>query len=92
MPRSKKIVDPVTLNDISDPKMTNTPKETKPVKKPKHTGLIQKTKLNDKNKTLLQEHAQHHTKKHMERMIHLMENHKISFKKAHTLAMEDVGK
>ena len=92
MPRSKKIVDPVTLDDISDPKMSNTPKETKPVKKPKHTGLIQKTKLNDKNKTMLQEHAQHHTKKHMERMIHLTENHKISFKKAHTLAMEDVGK
>jgi len=51
-----------------------------------------KKDLSPRQKALMKEHKVHHTKKHMERMIHLMQNHKISFKKAHTLAMEDVGK
>jgi hypothetical protein len=45
-----------------------------------------------KEKTLLQKHSKHHTKKHMSLMVSEMSKNNKTFKQAHTMAMRKVGK
>ena len=47
--------------------------------------------LTQRQKTALEKHRKHHTKKHMTMMIKLMQQGK-SFSESHTMTMKKVGK
>ena len=47
--------------------------------------------LSAKQKTMMKKHAKHHNQSHMKYMVGVMRNGK-TFKQAHEIAMEKVGK
>jgi len=69
------------------------PKTTKSM--PKYNPHLPESKkkgLTPKQIEMLEKHAQHHSKKHIDKMIFVMKKEGKSFTAAHKIAMDKVGK